>query len=44
MVTGWLKDGDSWYYLRPGSGAMVTGRVWIGWRWYTFADNGQWIR
>ena len=26
--TGWLKDGDHWYYLTR-SGAMVTGVRWI---------------
>lgn len=44
MASGWLKDGDDWYYLRPGSGRMAVGRVWIIWRWYTFADDGRWIR
>jgi hypothetical protein len=43
MVTGWLKDGRSWYYLSPDSGAMYTGWHWIGWKWYDFADDGRLI-
>ena len=27
MKTGWLKDGDSWYYLKPGSGQMAWQRA-----------------
>ena len=44
MKTGWLKDGVSWYFLKPGSGQMATGRVWIGWRYYRFSESGQLIR
>ena len=43
MATGWLQEGGAWYYLSTDSGAMYTGRHWIGWKWYNFADNGQWI-
>ena len=43
MATGWLKEGGAWYYLSTDTGAMYTGGHWIGWQWYRFADNGQWI-
>lgn len=44
MKTGWHYEDGSWYYLKPGSGQMATGRLWIGWKYYRFADNGTLIR
>ena len=43
MVTGWLKDGGAWYYLKTGSGAMATGQLRIFGTWYTFSETGQLI-
>ena len=43
MATGWLRLGASWYYLDPGSGAMVTGRAVIAGRAYTLDDSGRWV-
>lgn len=40
-VTGWVKSGNSWYYLTPGSGHMVTGWKEIGGKWYYFAPSGD---
>ena len=39
MVTGWKKDGESWYYLRP-DGDMATGWVKDGGAWYHMAGSG----
>ena len=44
MKTGWHYEDGSWYYLKPGSGQMATGRLWIVWKYYRFADNGKLIR
>ena len=38
--TGWLKDGDHWYYLTR-SGAMVTGARWIDGTRYVFDAQGR---
>jgi len=43
MVTGWVKDGGSWYYLSP-SGAMVTGWAIVDGRWSLFSSSGVWER
>ena len=43
MVTGWSKDGASWYYLTPGSGTMATGWVLSGVTWYLVSESGQWV-
>ena len=43
MTTGWLKVGDSWYYLNPSDGAMATGWLQISGTWYHFSNGGQWI-
>ena len=43
MATAWLKDGGSWYYLDPSSGAMATGWLQISGTWYHFSNGGQWI-
>ena len=40
MVTGWLLDGLTWYYLSPAGGAMATGWVWDGSAWYYMAPSG----
>jgi len=40
MSTGWVKDGDSWFYLSS-SGAMVTGVRWIDGTRYVFDDQGR---
>ena len=40
MQTGWVKDGEQWYYLNA-SGAMHTG--WLkdtNGKWYYLYDNG----
>ena len=42
MVTGWLKDGASWYYLN-GAGDMATGWLQISGTWYHFSTSGQLI-
>jgi len=39
MASGWVKDGESWFYCQP-SGAMVTGRVVVDGTAYTFDANG----
>ena len=44
MKTGWHYEDGAWYYLKPGSGQMATGRLWIVWKYYRFADNGTLIR
>jgi len=42
MATGWVKDGDSWFFCYQ-SGAMATGRVVVGGTPYSFDANGRWI-
>jgi len=42
MATGWVKDGDSWFFCYQ-SGAMATGRVVVGGTPYFFDANGRWI-
>lgn len=39
MKTGWLQEGNNWYYL-DGSGAMKTGWQQIGGKWYYLNSNG----
>ena len=39
MKTGWVKDGESWYYLSE-SGAMKTGWVKDGETWYYLSESG----
>ena len=39
MATGWLNDGNAWYYFNN-SGAMVTGWQLINSRWYYFYNSG----
>jgi hypothetical protein len=39
MVTGWKKDGDKWYYLRP-DGDMATGWIKDGGSWYYLGSDG----
>ena len=43
MTTGWLREGGSWYYLDPGSGAMATGTVVVDGRESVFAASGEWL-
>ena len=42
MVTGWVKDGNLWYYLNPISdgtcGRMLTGWQLIDGKWYYFNE------
>ncbi len=42
MVTGWLKEGENWYYLNPQSdgtqGKMYTGWQLIDEKWYYFNE------
>ena len=40
MATGWLKEGNTWYYLKP-SGEMVTGWKMINGTWYYFYQSGK---
>ena len=40
MATGWLRDGDAWYYLTS-SGAMATGSRWIDGTRYAFDGEGR---
>ena len=37
--TGWVKDGESWYYLSE-SGAMKTGWLKDGETWYYLSESG----
>ena len=39
MVTGWLYNGGSWYYLTP-SGAMATGHTLVDGTWRAFDGDG----
>ena len=39
MQTGWVKDGNTWYYMNS-SGAMVTGWQKVNGTWYFFKSNG----
>jgi glucan-binding YG repeat protein len=39
MKTGWLKQGDTWYYL-DSSGKMATGSRRIDGKTYYFNSNG----
>ncbi|SHE77943.1 Putative cell wall binding repeat-containing protein, partial [Lactonifactor longoviformis DSM 17459] len=39
MVTGWLLDGKTWYYLKS-NGAMATGWIQVGKTWYYLRGNG----
>ena len=38
-VTGWLKDGNYWYYMNA-DGIMTTGWVNIGGKWFYMNQNG----
>jgi glucan-binding YG repeat protein len=40
MKTGWLKDGDKWYYLNQ-NGDMKTGWLQDGNKWYYLNQNGD---
>lgn len=42
MQTGWLKSGNSWYYLSS-SGAMKTGWLKINNSWYYLKENGAMV-
>lgn len=45
MATGWMKDGDRWYYLDPSTdgsqGRMFTGWHEIGGKWYFFHETAD---
>ena len=41
MKTGWLRLGDTWYYLDPSSGVMVTGSMTIDGKKYDFDLSGK---
>ena len=47
MQTGWLKQGNTWYYLKS-SGAMAAGWCQVGSTWYYFKESGAmatgWIK
>ena len=40
MMTGWLLQGNTWYYLK-GNGAMATGWNWVGNKCYYFNASGK---
>lgn len=40
LQTGWLKEGDNWYYLDAKTGAMQTGWVKDGNQWYYLDKDG----
>ena len=40
MLTGWVKDGATWYYMNS-SGAMLTGWQLINGSWYYLYGNGK---
>ena len=42
MQTGWLKLGNTWYYLN-GSGAMQTGWLKLGNTWYYLNGSGAMV-
>ena len=42
LVTGWVKDGDTWYYMDKETGAMNTEDwVQVNGTWYNFAEDGS---
>ena len=40
MKTGWQKEGNTWYYLKP-SGAMAIGWEKVNGTWYYFYPSGK---
>ena len=40
MMTGWLQQGNTWYYLKA-SGAMATNWNWVENKCYYFAESGK---
>ncbi len=40
MQTGWLKQGNVWYYLKAG-GSMATNWAQVGKNWYHFDNSGK---
>jgi 2',3'-cyclic-nucleotide 2'-phosphodiesterase / 3'-nucleotidase / 5'-nucleotidase len=40
METGWLKDGDKWYYLDPVNGDMKVDWVKVNGKWYFLDKTG----
>ncbi|CMZ27448.1 choline binding protein A [Streptococcus pneumoniae] len=40
MATGWVKDGDTWYYLNA-NGDMATGWLQYNGSWYYLNANGD---
>ena len=43
MMTGWLKSGDTYYYMKS-DGSMATGWLTIDGAWYYFNPNGELLR
>lgn len=42
LVTGWVKDGDTWYYMDKETGAMNTEDwVQVNGTWYNFDEDGS---
>ncbi len=42
LVTGWVKDGDTWYYMDENTGAMNTEDwVQVNGTWYNFDEDGS---
>ena len=40
LVSGWVRDGGSWYYLDPATKVMATGWVADGGSWYYLTGSG----
>ncbi|MDN3017763.1 hypothetical protein PH210_16310 [Paenibacillus sp. BSR1-1] len=43
MAVGWKKINNKWYYFDPKTGVMVTGKIKISNKPYTFASDGHWL-
>lgn len=40
---GWFNDGKHWFYLKEGTGQMITGWYQVASHWYYFDQNGYMI-
>ena len=41
LVSGWVRDGGSWYYLDPATKTMSTGWLFDRGSWYYLGDSGD---
>ena len=41
LVSGWVNDGGSWYYLDPATKTMATGWLFDRGSWYYLGDSGD---